>query len=53
VLLFEGANEEKVELVRNITDKVNILIERVQMYCRPDPFVVNTVSRFLSVFVML
>jgi hypothetical protein len=50
---FEGAHEEKVELVRNVTDKVKNLIEGMKMHCRPDPVVVNIVSRFLSVFVML
>jgi len=53
VLLFEGANKGKVELVRKIIDKVKNLIEGVQLHCYPDPVVVNIVSRFLSVFVML
>jgi hypothetical protein len=52
VLLFEGANEDKVGLVRNVIDKVKNVIERAQMHCRPDPAVVNIVSRFLSVFIM-
>jgi hypothetical protein len=50
--LFEGANEKKVELVRNVIDKVKNLIEGMQMHRRPDPFVVNIVSRYLSVSVM-
>jgi hypothetical protein len=53
VFLFEGANEDRVMLVRNVTDKVKNLIERVQMQCRPDTVIVRIVSRFLSVFVML
>ena len=53
VFLFEREIEEKVQLVRNVVDKVKNLIEWVQLYCRSDPVVVNIVSRFLSVFEML
>ena len=31
-------NEEKVELVRNVVDKVKNLIEGVKMHCSPLPF---------------
>jgi hypothetical protein len=53
LLLFEGANEQKVQPVRNVIDKVKNLIDGVQMHCSSDPVVINIISRFLSVFVML